>query len=194
MRKIASAVLALGTVLLLAPAAVAQTPSQDSVTGSGTAFGFGTFLIDARSGPNGENPVGQASADGFVGLAGPITCLAVAGRTAVFNVSTPSFPGSDTITFQVTDNAGLGQPDGMLALTTGGVGGRPPMDCSPISTGLSATVLTGDISVVDAQRLSLPTSKGQCKNGGWKTYGVFKNQGDCVSFVATKGKNQPSDP
>ena len=32
----------------------------------------------------------------------------------------------------------------------------------------------------------------QCKNGGWKTFGVFKNQGDCVSFVASKGKNPPS--
>jgi hypothetical protein len=40
----------------------------------------------------------------------------------------------------------------------------------------------------------LPTSKAQCKNGGWKTYGVFKNQGDCVSFVATGGKNPPSGP
>jgi hypothetical protein len=40
----------------------------------------------------------------------------------------------------------------------------------------------------------LPTSKAQCLNGGWKTYGVFKNQGDCVSFVASGGKNPPSGP
>jgi hypothetical protein len=40
----------------------------------------------------------------------------------------------------------------------------------------------------------LPTSKDQCKNGGWNTFGVFKNQGDCVSFVATGGRNQPSGP
>jgi hypothetical protein len=39
----------------------------------------------------------------------------------------------------------------------------------------------------------LPTSKDQCKNGGWRTYGVFKNQGDCVSFVATGGKNPPGE-
>jgi hypothetical protein len=32
--------------------------------------------------------------------------------------------------------------------------------------------------------LKLPSSKDQCKSGGWKTYGVFKNQGDCVRFVA----------
>ncbi len=31
---------------------------------------------------------------------------------------------------------------------------------------------------------NLPTSKDQCKNGGWRNYGrTFKNQGDCVSFV-----------
>jgi hypothetical protein len=36
-----------------------------------------------------------------------------------------------------------------------------------------------------------PTSKDQCKNGGWQTFTnpTFKNQGDCVSYVATGGKN-----
>ena len=38
----------------------------------------------------------------------------------------------------------------------------------------------------------VPTRKDQCKNGGWQSYGVFKNQGDCVSFIATGGKNQPA--
>ncbi len=37
----------------------------------------------------------------------------------------------------------------------------------------------------------LPTSKDQCKNGGWRNFPQFKNQGDCVSFVATHGENQP---
>ena len=38
----------------------------------------------------------------------------------------------------------------------------------------------------------VPTTKEQCKNGGWQNYGTtFKNQGDCVSFVATGGKNEP---
>jgi hypothetical protein len=41
----------------------------------------------------------------------------------------------------------------------------------------------------------LPTSKAQCMNGGWKNFGTtFKNQGDCVSFVASGGKNPPSGP
>jgi len=40
--------------------------------------------------------------------------------------------------------------------------------------------------------INLPTTKDQCKKGGWKEFGVFKHQGDCVSFVATNGKNSPS--
>lgn len=42
--------------------------------------------------------------------------------------------------------------------------------------------------------VSLPTAKEQCYNGGWQTFKVFKNQGDCVSYVATKGKNPPTNP
>jgi hypothetical protein len=41
----------------------------------------------------------------------------------------------------------------------------------------------------------LPATKQECKNGGWRDFGdTFKNQGDCVSFVATKGKNPPAGP
>jgi hypothetical protein len=50
--------------------------------------------------------------------------------------------------------------------------------------------LAQDFTVVDTK--PLPTSQHQCKNGGWKTFGVFKNQGDCVSFVATADKNRSS--
>jgi hypothetical protein len=28
-----------------------------------------------------------------------------------------------------------------------------------------------------------PTDKSQCMDGGWKKYGLFKNQGDCISYV-----------
>jgi hypothetical protein len=38
------------------------------------------------------------------------------------------------------------------------------------------------------------TDKSQCKDGGWQTLTdangtPFKNQGDCVSYVATGGRN-----
>jgi hypothetical protein len=44
--------------------------------------------------------------------------------------------------------------------------------------------------LLEAKRV-LPTTKEQCKDDGWQTYGAFKNQGDCVSFVATGGNNEP---
>jgi hypothetical protein len=38
---------------------------------------------------------------------------------------------------------------------------------------------------------ALPTSRDDCKRGGWRTYGArFRNQGDCVSFVATRGADR----
>ena len=46
---------------------------------------------------------------------------------------------------------------------------------------------TGNLVVTDTR--PFPTTKDQCRNGGWKNFGVFKNQGDCVSFVATGGTN-----
>jgi hypothetical protein len=44
--------------------------------------------------------------------------------------------------------------------------------------------------------VELPTSKEQCKDGGWTLFydgtSRFKNEGDCVSFVATGSKNPPA--
>ena len=41
----------------------------------------------------------------------------------------------------------------------------------------------------------LPTAKEQCRDGGWQLYfdgtSRFKNEGDCVSFVATGARNTP---
>lgn len=38
-----------------------------------------------------------------------------------------------------------------------------------------------------------PTTADDCRNGGWMQYGVFRNQGDCVRYVATGGRNQPAE-
>jgi hypothetical protein len=40
--------------------------------------------------------------------------------------------------------------------------------------------------------LPLPTSHFQCMHGGWSRWPAFKNEGDCVSFVATDGTNPPA--
>jgi hypothetical protein len=55
-------------------------------------------------------------------------------------------------------------------------------------SGASNPLNLGNGFLVDGLSLSSsarPTSKDQCKNGGWQTFDGFKNQGECVSFVAS---------
>ena len=49
----------------------------------------------------------------------------------------------------------------------------------------------GFLSDLQEPELALPTSKEQCAGSGFEQFGIFKNQGECVSFVATEGKNEP---
>jgi hypothetical protein len=49
-------------------------------------------------------------------------------------------------------------------------------------------VTNGNITISNGT--PLPTSKDQCKNGGWRDFGVFKNQGDCVSFVVHQARQE----
>lgn len=47
----------------------------------------------------------------------------------------------------------------------------------------------------DFEHYLAPTSMDQCKNGGWQSGfapGQFRNQGDCVSFVASGGRTHPA--
>jgi hypothetical protein len=52
-----------------------------------------------------------------------------------------------------------------------------------------ATIGTGQlVGVCEPKRVS------ECRNGGWRSFGLlgFRNQGDCVSYVATGGRNAPA--
>jgi hypothetical protein len=68
----------------------------------------------------------------------------------------------------------------------------------PTTSGAAQTTHAGSfdafVAKIEFVPLPTPTSKDQCKNGGWQSFGLFKNQGDCVSFVSTKGRNPPSLP
>lgn len=57
---------------------------------------------------------------------------------------------------------------------------------TPFGPAIDNVVVTEDVAMKD-----------DCKNGGWESMldtagNGFKNQGDCVSFVATGGKNPPT--
>ena len=152
-------------------------------TPEGPMFGHVIWELHATSGPNGENPSGLVRfSNGPANFGGPVTCLNVSGDTATINfVSDPSiisFPpinADGNITVVVTD----GQPDTFTI--PGPASQQMPTECPqlPPDPFRTETLDNGDITVVDAQ---VPTTKAQCKNGGWKQFG-FKNQGQCIKFV-----------
>jgi opacity protein-like surface antigen len=74
---------------------------------------------------------------------------------------------------------------------------RSEADITSITFGPSSAA--GDAFAIDDVRFNAdvsPVTADDCKKGGWELFHVdgvtFKNQGDCVSFVATAGKNQPA--
>jgi hypothetical protein len=176
---------------LLPSTVAAQAPTQDAVTGEFTTIRPGgpplEFFIDAHSGPSGENPGGTFVAAPNSNGATPysVVCLKVTGKTAVIGVDQVS--GDFNAFLRVEDAAvdTLAVAFWSFPLSAGSCG----LPGLPFSA--PETVLAGDIVVTDTS--PVPTSKDQCKNGGWRTFPGFKNQGDCVSFVATGGKNPPAN-
>jgi hypothetical protein len=59
-----------------------------------------------------------------------------------------------------------------------------------ITSSGAATLTESFTSSLAQPVLIVPTSKNQCKKGGWRDYPQFKNQGRCVRFVVT-GKPPP---
>jgi hypothetical protein len=204
--------------LAAAGGAGAQEPVGDAVTGdaSGCLLAYPvygcvnevTLRPDAHSGPAGENPRGTVDLVVNGGTPGSlstfetnVTCLSVRGHVAVIGVSGTryhTYQGVEVPTaglIRVTDGGGPASGADTFEVDThdGDLFDPPipgPTDCSTFPTGIQAgTNEVGDLTVIDAP--SAPASKAQCKNGGWRNYEGFKNQGQCVSFVGTRGDHSP---
>jgi hypothetical protein len=105
------------------------------------------------------------------------------------NNVTPTTNANGTVTY--TFNAATIAAGGQVPFPTGTI------QAVDILIDVQGTADVSDITVngvLQEPAPSTPTSKDQCKDGGWKTFTnpSFKNQGDCVSFVATHGKNPPN--
>jgi hypothetical protein len=178
----ASLIAAGAAALAFAAPAGAQAPAGDSVVGSGTARFFTPdlaglttpFAIDVRSGPSGENPVGSLQL--FIPFDQP-TCLAIRpGGGQVADEAAINFRNTLTGARVVVRITGGTSGPRVIALTSS----SSTTDCGFYPPASAAEVIEGDITIVDAP--PLPTSKAQCKQGGWRTFG-FRNQGDCIRFV-----------
>jgi hypothetical protein len=206
-------VLPLAVALLLPVAgAAAQAPAGDAVVGSGRDCLFddtcleetpadSIFAVDARSGPAGENPTGEASYTTGLGfgrahVSGRVVCMSVNGNVAVVGIVGRAvapglgvdIPASAVITVrdQGGEASGLDRFSPTLLFSTSPPFEPPPPDCSSAPSQDGFANDRGDLVVRD---ITLPTSRSQCKNGGWRNFPDFKNQGDCISFVAAGGKN-----
>jgi len=171
--------------LACAGASEAQVPAQDSVTGT-AAIGFGRdfvrFTFDVHSGPAGDNSTGTVALEGplVVGGSLPVNCLGVRQNRATMHLPAPPTGGPLAgLVISVEDNGPIGD-----RIEWRPVVGSLPSDCLPPSGVFGSPTSAGDVTVVDAS--ASPTSKDQCKDGGWRVYGVFKNQGDCVSYRRPK--------
>ncbi|HSP95953.1 MAG TPA: hypothetical protein VL049_01735 [Candidatus Dormibacteraeota bacterium] len=81
----------------------------------------------------------------------------------------------------IVSNVGMSTPDGQAIASTG-TDGEVLVTGGPSPTPTATPALTATPAPVG------PTSKDQCKNGGWRNFTVprvFKNQGDCIQFVNT---------
>jgi hypothetical protein len=200
--RFAAAVVALGVASALPSVAGAQVPAaqQSAISPSfATPFFFGSF--NAVSDAGGANPSGQVSYHLGGGLgsntSATVVCLSVSGNTAVIGfvgtITSPFVPTPQRVVGEllVADNApGPNNFLDTIALSQR-ITDSGTADCAaPGSLTFGPlNLMSGDIVVTGPP--PLPTSKEQCKNGGWRNFPGFKNQGDCVSFVATGGQNPP---
>ena len=92
---------------------------------------------------------------------------------------------------------GVGAPGGFagpLNTMQGVVIGNIPQGNLPFTGGIDDVRIfnrTLSDSEIAAAAQALPGSKDQCKQDLFAAWGAFKNQGDCVSFVASGGRNRP---
>jgi hypothetical protein len=190
-----------GGLVQLSGSAAAAPPYGDSVTGTGTVqlvvtlpeftgTLISSFELDAHSGPSGEDPSGTVSFPEVGIVDSPITCLAVRRVTffgGSFLQATMNFPALGQVTMQISDGGVPDMPDDVVVSQI--FSPRAATDCSPLSfsdTNVRGQVTSGDVVFVDVP--PLPTSKDQCKDGGWRDFGsFFRSQGDCVAFVETRG-------
>jgi hypothetical protein len=135
-------------------------------------------------------------------LAAPSVSGAQTSPTLTLEEACTTFDGTRAVGLRITVS---GVPpfsgvSGSVAFPSGGVAGTIFANQAGVATitffqgpGVYTVRVTSPFSAVQSLAVDcLPNNTDECKNDGWQTFGVFKNQGDCVSFVATGGKNPPA--
>jgi hypothetical protein len=123
----------------------------------------------------------------------------MAGKRGVKLTVTDAFSLGDR--FEVFDSGvSLGQTS---SVPVGGACGSDPVPCLASASNATFALGAGSHSITITATTSpfgggaayfriATVSTRDCKKGGWASLpNGFKNQGDCVSFIATGGRNKP---
>jgi hypothetical protein len=191
--------------------AVAAAASPATLTGETLSTGGGIVLIFCQQGGPFSLTVSGTATGPYPGTfteTGTGTVDQATNSLSAFSASFTIDSAAGTVTGTTSGSGGTGCQD-TLGDTGGNLSGIPYQATISTPTGNYTDQGTSDIafvtepslppilfgedfsSALSQPALISPTSKDQCKDGGWSNYPQFKNQGDCVSYVATKGKNPP---
>jgi len=148
------------------------------ITGfTGATFTSASFTLASATQCNGGSP----RFDVYTSVQAPFF-LGCNNVTPVINAD-----GSATYTFDATTIAAGG---GQVPFPTGTITSVDVLLDVQGSADLTKITFNGVTQVPVVAQVGPPTSKDACKHGGWKTFNhpTFKNQGQCVSYVASHGR------
>jgi hypothetical protein len=154
----------------------ANAAAQADITGfAGATFTSASFTLASASQCNGGSP----RFDVYTTTQSPFF-LGCNNVTPVINSD-----GTATYTFDATTVAASGFPTGTIQSVDVLLDVQGSADLTKIT-------FNGVTQVPAVAQVGPPTAKSACKAGGWKTFDhpSFKNQGQCVSYVASHGRKQ----
>jgi len=199
-------------LVLASSAAAALVPGvyDPDHTGCPTSTFSNGVLHLAKNCPTPTNAAAGADITGFTGstftsasftLASASQCNGGSPRFDVYTTTQSPFflgcnnvapvlnlDGSATYVFNAATIAASGQ----VAFPTGTIQSIDVLVDVQGSADLTNITVNGVTQVPVVSQVGPPTSKDACKHGGWKTFNhpSFKNQGQCVSYVASHGRKQ----
>jgi len=179
-------------------------------TGCPTATYSNGVLHLAKNCPTATNAAAGADITGFAGatfttasftLASTGQCNGGSPRFDVYTTTqSPFFLGCNNVTpvlnldgsATYVFNAATIAASGQVAFPTGTIQSIDVLVDVQGSADLTNITVNGVTQVPVVSQVGPPTSKDACKHGGWKTFNhpSFKNQGQCVSYVASHGRKQ----
>jgi hypothetical protein len=167
-------------------------PAQSPLTIGIATFTGGTLLDTTANLPADQTTVyGTAS---FCSSTGYANTIGIAFSRPVTNLSMLVLNGlTSTISYTVEDDLGNTVTKSLVANFSSGADTFTLPDPGVTSVTIAPTTASAlwDFFIDNVSFVAFPATTAECKNGGWEAFGVFKNQGDCVSWVATQGKNEP---